>query len=147
MANMSKNKNPMPEQAPEVRSHNFDEVALGYTAELAMDEAERCLHCNHGSKPGSEQTTISVWTGNCDTHPAKRERHKQQDHRRTAKQTKILSNDGKDKIAFRIRQKAELLPSLPQPSAKQTSGADGNQRLRQLVPFVAHLCKGIAEGQ
>ena len=47
MANLSKNKNPMPEQAPEIRAHNFDEVALGYTAALAMDEAERCLHCKN----------------------------------------------------------------------------------------------------
>ena len=31
MANMAPNKNPMPTQAPEVRAHNFDEVALGYS--------------------------------------------------------------------------------------------------------------------
>ena len=47
MANMRMDKNPMPEQAPEVRNHNFKEVALGYTAEQAMDEAERCLHCKN----------------------------------------------------------------------------------------------------
>ncbi len=40
-------KNPMPEQAPEVRSHNFEEVAMGYTAEIAMDEAQRCLNCKN----------------------------------------------------------------------------------------------------
>ncbi|MGN0467473.1 MAG: NADPH-dependent glutamate synthase [Acutalibacteraceae bacterium] len=45
MANMSPNKNPMPAQDPEVRSKNFKEVALGYTKEQAMDEAERCLNC------------------------------------------------------------------------------------------------------
>ena len=45
MANMSPNKHPMPEQDPQVRSSNFDEVALGYTAEMAMEEAQRCLGC------------------------------------------------------------------------------------------------------
>ena len=45
MANMSLKKNPMPEQDPIVRSKNFDEVALGYSAEAAMDEATRCLNC------------------------------------------------------------------------------------------------------
>ena len=38
-------KNEMPTQAPEVRAHNFDEVALGYDEETAVAEAERCLHC------------------------------------------------------------------------------------------------------
>ena len=46
-ANMSPKKNPMPHQDPQVRSHNFDEVALGYTKEQAMDEATRCLHCKN----------------------------------------------------------------------------------------------------
>ena len=46
-ANMSPKKNPMPHQDPQVRSHNFDEVALGYTKEQAMDEAARCLHCKN----------------------------------------------------------------------------------------------------
>ena len=45
MANMNPKKNPMPSQDPEVRAHNFDEVALGYTEEMAMDEALRCLNC------------------------------------------------------------------------------------------------------
>ncbi len=35
----------MPKQEPKVRAHNFSEVALGYTAELAMQEARRCLDC------------------------------------------------------------------------------------------------------
>lgn len=43
--NMRKDKNPMPSQEPEVRAHNFDEVAKGYTEEMAMDEAKRCLGC------------------------------------------------------------------------------------------------------
>ncbi|MBN1428526.1 MAG: NADPH-dependent glutamate synthase [Anaerolineae bacterium] len=38
-------RRPMPKQEPEVRSQNFDEVALGYTPELAMEEARRCLMC------------------------------------------------------------------------------------------------------
>ena len=45
MPNMSLKKNPMPSQAPEVRAHNFDEVATGYTEETALDEALRCLNC------------------------------------------------------------------------------------------------------
>ena len=40
-------KHPMPEQNPEVRSHNFDEVALGYTEEMAIAEAKRCLNCKN----------------------------------------------------------------------------------------------------
>ena len=45
MANMSLKKTPMPTQEPSVRAHNFDEVALGYTAEMAILEADRCLNC------------------------------------------------------------------------------------------------------
>ena len=45
MANMSLKKNPMPSQDPNVRNKNFDEVALGYTEEIAIDEAKRCLNC------------------------------------------------------------------------------------------------------
>ncbi|MBQ3226522.1 MAG: NADPH-dependent glutamate synthase [Clostridia bacterium] len=40
-------KHEMPTQAPEVRAHNFDEVALGYTADIAVEEAQRCLKCKH----------------------------------------------------------------------------------------------------
>ena len=47
MPNMRATKNPMPAQAPDVRNHNFDEVTLGYTAEMAVDEAQRCLHCKN----------------------------------------------------------------------------------------------------
>ena len=45
MPNMSPVKHPMPEQDPQVRSGNFQEVALGYTAEMAVEEAQRCLQC------------------------------------------------------------------------------------------------------
>lgn len=47
MANMSLKKNEMPAQDPHVRNCNFKEVALGYTEELALDEATRCLNCKH----------------------------------------------------------------------------------------------------
>lgn len=47
MANMSQHKNEMPTQDPKVRSRNFDEVALGYSKEQALDEAQRCLNCKH----------------------------------------------------------------------------------------------------
>ena len=47
MANMSLQKNPMPTQDPAVRAHNFSEVATGYTEEVAMDEAMRCLNCKN----------------------------------------------------------------------------------------------------
>ncbi len=40
-------KHEMPVQAPDVRAHNFDEVALGYTSEMAIDEAKRCLNCKN----------------------------------------------------------------------------------------------------
>jgi glutamate synthase (NADPH/NADH) small chain len=43
--NMSKVKNPMPSQDPNVRNKNFLEVALGYTEEMAIDEAKRCINC------------------------------------------------------------------------------------------------------
>ena len=47
MANMSPKKTPMPVQDPLVRAKNFDEVALGYTAEMAVLEADRCLGCKN----------------------------------------------------------------------------------------------------
>lgn len=47
MANMALNKNPMPEQEPLVRNRNYEEVALGYTREAAIDEAKRCLGCKN----------------------------------------------------------------------------------------------------
>ncbi len=42
---MNPKKNPIPTQEPQLRAHNFDEVALGYTEKLALDEAMRCLNC------------------------------------------------------------------------------------------------------
>lgn len=43
--NMDMKKCPMPVQDPDVRNKNFDEVALGYTYEMAVNEARRCLNC------------------------------------------------------------------------------------------------------
>ncbi|MBR5134570.1 MAG: dihydropyrimidine dehydrogenase, partial [Clostridia bacterium] len=45
--NMSLTKTPMPSQDPVVRSTNFDEVALGYTYDMAVSEAKRCLNCKN----------------------------------------------------------------------------------------------------
>lgn len=47
MPNMSLKKNPMPLQDALLRSHNFNEVALGYDINQAMDEANRCIQCKH----------------------------------------------------------------------------------------------------
>lgn len=47
MANMSPKKVPIPEQDPQVRNRNFKEVSLGYTEEMAVEEAKRCLNCKH----------------------------------------------------------------------------------------------------
>ena len=46
-ANMTLTRNPMPAQEPLVRARNFDEVALGYNKETAIDEAMRCLGCKN----------------------------------------------------------------------------------------------------
>ena len=45
--NMSPLTNPMPTQDPNVRNGNFNEVALGYTPEMAIDEAKRCIGCKN----------------------------------------------------------------------------------------------------
>ena len=47
MANMRPTKNEMPVQAADIRNKNFNEVALGYTPEQAIDEAKRCLSCKN----------------------------------------------------------------------------------------------------
>ena len=47
MPNLSPKKTPMPEQDPAVRRRNFSEVALGYTEEMAVQEAQRCLQCKN----------------------------------------------------------------------------------------------------
>lgn len=57
---MSLKKNPMPVQDPMVRNHNFEEVALGYTPEQAVDEANRCLGCKHKPCVGGCPVAIDI---------------------------------------------------------------------------------------
>ncbi|MBQ9534387.1 MAG: NADPH-dependent glutamate synthase [Clostridia bacterium] len=51
-------KHEMPTQEPQVRAHNFEEVALGYSAETAVAEAERCLNCKN--RPCVEGCPVNV---------------------------------------------------------------------------------------
>ncbi|MGO2982097.1 MAG: hypothetical protein ACTID1_02860 [Pseudolactococcus laudensis] len=59
LRNMSKTKVVMPEQAPNVRNQNFLEVSLGYTEEMAIEEAKRCLQCK--AKPCVGGCLVNVW--------------------------------------------------------------------------------------
>ena len=56
--NMDPKKCPMPTQDPSVRNKNFSEVALGYTAEMAVNEAKRCIHCKN--KPCVEGCPVGI---------------------------------------------------------------------------------------
>ena len=58
MPNMCMTKCPMPSQDPKVRARNFDEVALGYTYEMAVEEAKRCLACP--KKPCSTACPVQI---------------------------------------------------------------------------------------
>lgn len=58
MANMREKKVEMPVQEPNIRNKNFDEVALGYTEEMAQEEASRCLRCK--SKPCVSGCPVNV---------------------------------------------------------------------------------------
>lgn len=58
MPNMSEIKQPMPHQAADVRNKNWEEVATGYTAEMAQEEADRCLNCRH--KPCVDGCPVGV---------------------------------------------------------------------------------------
>ena len=60
MANMQMNKTPMPEQEPNVRNANFKEVALGYTMEQAINEAQRCLQCKNPACVGGCPVGIPI---------------------------------------------------------------------------------------
>src|SRR5574344_2767848 len=51
-------KHEMPTQAPEVRAHNFNEVALGYDMQTAVDEAKRCLNCKN--KPCVDGCPVNI---------------------------------------------------------------------------------------
>jgi glutamate synthase (NADPH/NADH) small chain len=58
MPNMQPEKTIMPEADPQVRSRNFEEVAKGYTAEMAVNEAERCLNCK--TRPCTKGCPVGV---------------------------------------------------------------------------------------
>lgn len=58
MADMNNVKCPMPTQPPEERKHNFDEVATGYTYEMAIEEAKRCLNCKN--KPCQSKCPVAI---------------------------------------------------------------------------------------
>ena len=58
MPNMEPKKCPMPQQPADVRNKNFDEVALGYTHEMAVAEAQRCLNCKR--KPCVEGCPVAI---------------------------------------------------------------------------------------
>lgn len=60
MANMSPEKQKMPELAPDIRNKNFEEVALGYTKEQALAEAERCLECKNPKCVGGCPVQINI---------------------------------------------------------------------------------------
>ena len=71
MPNMTMTKTPMPEQKPDVRNHNFEEVALGYTEKMAVGEAQRCLNCKN--KPCVSGCPVMVPIPEFIAHVAKRE--------------------------------------------------------------------------
>ena len=58
--NMSLKRNEMPTQPPEIRACNFEEVALGYTEEAALNEAARCLNCKNPSCVGGCPVNIHI---------------------------------------------------------------------------------------
>ena len=71
MPNMSLKKNEMPAQPADVRNGNFDEVALGYTEEQALDEAARCLHCKN--KPCREGCPVGIDIPACSASDAEKD--------------------------------------------------------------------------
>lgn len=58
MSNVNLKKTAIPEQKPEIRNKNFEEVSLGYTKEMAIEEATRCLNCK--SKPCMNGCPVNV---------------------------------------------------------------------------------------
>ena len=60
MANMKIPRTDMPQQEPEVRAKNFLEVATGYTMEMALDEASRCLNCKNMPCVGGCPVNINI---------------------------------------------------------------------------------------
>ncbi|NLP13706.1 MAG: NADPH-dependent glutamate synthase [Clostridium sp.] len=60
MPNMSLKKVSMPEQAPDVRNKNFSEVATGYTEQMAIEEAQRCLDCKNKPCVGGCPVNVKI---------------------------------------------------------------------------------------
>lgn len=58
--NMQLEKNPMPSQDPDIRKRNFEEVALGYSEEAAVNEANRCLECKNPKCVGGCPVGINI---------------------------------------------------------------------------------------
>ena len=58
--NMDMKKCPMPVQDPDVRNKNFEEVALGYTYDMAVNEARRCLNCKNKPCVGACPVQIDI---------------------------------------------------------------------------------------
>lgn len=58
MPKLNLNREEMPRQEPKVRSKNFNEVALGYSAEQALAEASRCIQCP--KRPCTEGCPVNV---------------------------------------------------------------------------------------
>ena len=58
MPNMNPEKCPMPSQEPGIRKRNFEEVATGYTYEMAIEEAKRCLNCK--TKPCQSKCPVAI---------------------------------------------------------------------------------------
>lgn len=53
-------KHEMPSQDPKVRAHNFNEVTLGYTMQIAVEEAQRCLNCKNSPCVSGCPVNISI---------------------------------------------------------------------------------------
>ena len=68
MPNMDPKKCPMPSQEPNVRNKNFKEVALGYTEEMAINEAKRCLQCKNHPCPAAALLR-SIFPASSNTSP------------------------------------------------------------------------------
>ena len=68
MPNMRMDKNPMPEQCPNVRNKNFLEVTTGYTEEMAIDEAQRCLNCKWPGQAGHRPAHPGLRPGRARQH-------------------------------------------------------------------------------
>lgn len=60
MPNMSPKKVVMPEQKPDVRNKNFEEVSMGYTEEMAVEEAQRCLNCKNKPCMGGCPVNVKI---------------------------------------------------------------------------------------